>query len=482
MHSRLEFSILSKRTTYVFKNDSYNFLEKKIFLIQTMIKIVCYTITKVIKKERMVSLLNLYSDIKIVDSIMGSGKTHAAINYINHSVGERFIVITPYLSEVERYKECCKKRDFVEPTIKNKYGTKIEGFKKLLNQRRNIVTTHSLFQNFTDEIIDICRANNYTLIMDESIEVISEHYITPSDITVLKKYYVNIDENTNMLKWKEEKSDYFGVFSKEKKLCSLNSLFYYNEYKTLCLFPSKVFDAFRKIFILTFMFDCQFQKYYFDFLNIPYTYITVKGDSLNNYSFSQEESTNAFIKEHNYKNLIHIINHEKLNSIGDRETGLSKMWFKRNENNSSAMRILKNNISNYYKNIRKTKTSNNIWTTFKDYETLLKGKGYAKGYAPLNARATNDFQDRTSIAYIANRYVNPNIKNFFSQQGITIDEDKYALSEMLQFIWRSAIRNGEEVWVYVPSIRMRRLLEEWVNNGEKPENSSVRRTMRKVSE
>ena len=33
---------------------------------------------------------------------------------------------------------------------------------------------------------------------------------------------------------------------------------------------------------------------------------------------------------------------------------------------------------------------------------------------------------------------------------------------MLQFIWRSAIRNGEEIWVYIPSIRMRNLLKQWI--------------------
>ena len=33
---------------------------------------------------------------------------------------------------------------------------------------------------------------------------------------------------------------------------------------------------------------------------------------------------------------------------------------------------------------------------------------------------------------------------------------------MLQFIWRSAIRDGKEIWVYIPSIRMRNLLKQWI--------------------
>lgn len=33
---------------------------------------------------------------------------------------------------------------------------------------------------------------------------------------------------------------------------------------------------------------------------------------------------------------------------------------------------------------------------------------------------------------------------------------------MIQWIWRSAIRNGEEISLYLPSKRMRDLLTEWI--------------------
>lgn len=49
-------------------------------------------------------------------------------------------------------------------------------------------------------------------------------------------------------------------------------------------------------------------------------------------------------------------------------------------------------------------------------------------------------------------------------RNIKLDEDGYALSEMLQFIWRSAIRNGEPIEIYIPSKRMRELLIKYLNN------------------
>ena len=131
------------------------------------------------------------------------------------------------------------------------------------------------------------------------------------------------------------------------------------------------------------------------------------------------------------------------------------------------MKVLKNNLYNYFHNIRENKAEDNIWTTFKEYKEILKGKGYTKGFLSCNARATNEYRNRTSVAYTINRYLNPFIKSFFKVNNISVDENGYALSEMLQFIWRSAIRDGKEIWVYIPSIRMRELLKQWIKDNSK---------------
>lgn len=40
--------------------------------------------------------------IKVCDAIMGSGKSSAAITYMNEHPDDKFIYITPYLNEVKR--------------------------------------------------------------------------------------------------------------------------------------------------------------------------------------------------------------------------------------------------------------------------------------------------------------------------------------------------------------------------------------------
>ena len=73
--------------------------------------------------------------------------------------------------------------------------------------------------------------------------------------------------------------------------------------------------------------------------------------------------------------------------------------------------------------------------------------------------------------YIANLFMNVNEKKFYQMHGIEVDEDVYALSIMVQWIWRSAIRDGGEVSLYIPSSRMRTLLTDWIETTSKGGNT-----------
>lgn len=121
-------------------------------------------------------------------------------------------------------------------------------------------------------------------------------------------------------------------------------------------------------------------------------------------------------------------------------------------------------MRNFARNIMQAKGKDIIWTTHKEFQNHLSGLGYAKIFVPCNARATNDYGDRHVVMYMINRYLNPYVKKFFEEYNIMVDEDGYALSEMIQFIWRSAIRNNEPIYCYIPSKRMRNLLQDYIDN------------------
>ena len=395
----------------------------------------------------------------IVDGIMGCGKSSAAINAINaSSPDDKYMVITPYLDEVQRYKHMCPSKHFKEPMYKG--GSKLDNIKDLIRNGHNIVSTHALFHKFDREIINIIETLGYKLIMDEVTDVVEEYDITIDDIENLKKNYCNYDKETGRLIWREEKQKYRGKFSEVKNMCNTGSVVLTNNCTILLwLFPVEVFKAFEEVYILTYMFNAQIQRYYFDYHKLKYKNLYVAGDSVEEYRFTDVKS--ATKHKYNYSELINVLDHYKLNIIGKDWYALSKTWF--NDNNGTAViKQLQNNVVNFFRNIACASSDSVLWSTFKDYQKQLSGKGYTKGFLSINARATNLYKERTALAYLANRFCKPMIKKFFVERGVDVDEDGYALSEMLQWIWRSAIREGNKIQIYIPSSRMRGLLIKWI--------------------
>lgn len=397
--------------------------------------------------------------INVVDSICGSGKSTAVINLINDSpCDKKFLYITPLLSEVERIKNGCSIKNFCSPeeTYKNKsYGTKMNSLKYLMNNGRNIVSTHSLFRMFDEETIDLSYLNEYTLILDEVADVLELLPISIYDLETLREKYTIIEESGKMI-WTAD--TYVGEFDKYKKMCELNCVSLYDNSRSpslLWMFPISIFNAFKEIYILTYMFDAQIQKYYYDYYNIQYNKLYIRNSKLTEEPYLHDESE--------IKKLINICDNAKMNTVGDLTNSLSRSWYERNKSNI-AINTLKNNCVNFFKHIAGTPSSKNLWTTYKEFEKDIRGNGYSKCFKPINTRATNSFINRESVAYLCNIYLNPYVKNFFLQHEIRVDEEKYALSELLQFIFRSRIRVGQRINLYLPSSRMRNILYEWINS------------------
>lgn len=137
-------------------------------------------------------------EITVVDSIMGSGKTSWAFQYIDSAPrNTKFIFITPYLDEIERILNSTSKQ-FVQPESQGKY-TKLDSFKKEVEDGNNIAATHRLFQMCDAELIQLIAAENYVLILDEVMNVIDEVKITKDDIQILKRDAVIYSFNHDFL-------------------------------------------------------------------------------------------------------------------------------------------------------------------------------------------------------------------------------------------------------------------------------------------
>lgn len=405
--------------------------------------------------------------IKIVDMVCGGGKTSAAINLINNSPKEKkFLYITPYLTEVERILTECSEKHFVQP--KSIDGKKINGIEQLLNRGRNIVSTHALFLCFNSTIIELLKIQDYTLILDEVVDVARQvDEIKGNDLKYLLNY--TIPGENGILRWNKDKK-YEGTWlSKYRNYIDLEALYYYKGTAILYLFPVKCFTAFKDIYVLTYMFDAQIQRCYFDFNNLKYDYYHVEStseDKSNTSAYYFVKGKECLENREKFSNLINVVDDKKLNEIGDTDSALSVTWYNKNRG-TILIKKLQNNTYNFFHNVVQTPSGLNLWTTFEKNRDALKGDGYKKSFLACNARATNEYLNRTSIAYLCNRYYDPILKGFFVTNNITVKEDDWALSELLQFIFRSAIRQEKKITLYLPSSRMRRLLTDWLTEPER---------------
>lgn len=392
--------------------------------------------------------------INVIDSVMGSGKTSWAIQFMNESGPlDRFIYITPFLSEVQRVKTSAVDRNFIEPNNANEEGRKLRSLKDLIVQGRDIVSTHSLFQTADDELIDLLTDSGYTLILDEVMDVIEPVNVKASDIKTLEASE-NIEIVGTKVIWKGDPY-YDGRYLDIRLLAQAGNLFYHRGKFLVWAFPPDVFRALNRVYVMTYLFDGSIQRNYYDMFGFEYEYNAVK------LLDGRYELVPYDKKEEKRKELFALIDlyEGRMNDVGKRKNALSATYLRNAD--VDVLKPLRNNTYNFFMNIARVKKAEAYYSTLKDVETVLAPRSYKGSAIAVNARATNEHVEARAIAYLFNRYPNPHIKAFFQDNGVTVDEDLLAVGDLLQWIWRSRIRNGEPIQAYIPSSRMRGLLQAW---------------------
>ncbi|MCI2908888.1 hypothetical protein [Staphylococcus hominis] len=436
--------------------------------------------------------------INIVDGIPGLGKTQFAIQMINNHVIEfwgdfessdafsrNFLYVTPYIDEVKRIHDSVD-AEIIDPNTEDS-KTKSKHLSELINEGKSVVMTHSLFLKINDSLFSILEKQGYTLILDEVIDPIEPVDITKSDINILKNSNsIEIDSTGKVFWMNQEYNDEFkktNRFNDIKTACERERL-YSNEKQSIFveMISPKLFKSFENIYVLTYLFEGQILKYYFDYFNMKYQLHSVKKEN-NQYQLiplNRKNEDRTFIKEN-----LEIYEDKRpkrgpkpsLNFSIDQDPSngknyLSSSWLKTASEDN--LKKLQNNIRNYFNNLIKCKTTELFWTTLKEKASDLKSdkNTYHKdsnkdNFLFLNIKATNEYRERKAAAYIYSRYMIPDIKLFFNSwrpKNDPVDEDIFALSELIQFIFRGRIREGKKLYCYIPSHRMRTLLCKWLNH------------------
>lgn len=409
--------------------------------------------------------------VNVVDAPCGYGKTSWAIQYMNDMSIEshRFIYVTPFLDEVTRVKQSVNSRKFHEPeSVKG--STKLDDLHRQLGQGKDIATTHALFQMANSETKELIRSNNYTLVLDEVMNVIEQIPLRKDDLDFLREAgaieYKVSDKGLTFIKWNEDMRDWDTKYNDIKQMALTGNLMYCNSSALIWNMPCDIFLMFNDVFILTYLFKGQFQRYYYDLHGIQYRYLSVAKDQqgFNLVPYRNREPHNKTA----IKQQVSIYDGQ-LNAIGDKRTSLSTSWFE-NPTNKNLVVTLQRNAYNFFTNMCKANNETAIWSTVKGNKNSImnkvKPKSFAKCFIPMTSRATNLYKEKYHLAYLVNRFMNPIEKKFFEQYEVKVDEDAWALSELIQWVWRSRIRDGHPITIYIPSKRMRELLKQYLSSDD----------------
>lgn len=393
------------------------------------------------------------NSVVVYDQIMGSGKTHNAILRMNRNRNKTPILyVAPLLDEVDRVLR--EVPDMYDPKVssyKDHTGEVIVSYKRddLLRRagkKNSLATTHSLFSKLHKN--DYNYFKSYDLILDEVITPIEVLKIKIDDIKIaLNEGLLVVNESTNEVSFTGD--GYEGKFYAElKNYCDTSNVVFVNDQLLVWAFPPEIFKSFRSVTVLTYLFEGSLLANYFKYYDIPYKVI--------------EQPEQEIAEQKNQIADLLNIYEGACNQIGENPTAFSVNWLKRQR--PYIFKKISTTVSNMVTRKFNTSSENTAFTTFKSFQSKLKGKGYSKGFIAVNAKATNDYSHKETMIYLANRYLNPSIIAFFRYGGVTVDEDQYALSEMLQWVWRGQIRRGESMNLFIPSRRMRNFLYDWLEN------------------
>ncbi|TCI50039.1 hypothetical protein EVJ24_15190, partial [Exiguobacterium sp. SH1S21] len=125
------------------------------------------------------------------------------------------------------------------------------------------------------ELITLIQLQGYTLILDEVMDVLEPVKLSSDDLKVLlsaknKRGESIITVNGNgFVSWNDE-TYLEGNFTNIRNVAKAGNLMLFNNVAMYWLFPIEAFKGFDEVFIMTYMFSGQIQKYYYDLFNLHY--------------------------------------------------------------------------------------------------------------------------------------------------------------------------------------------------------------------
>lgn len=450
---------------------------------------------------------------------MGGHKTSWAMSYMN-SHSDKWIYAAPLLSESRRIVEGCPRRGFVEPMVIpkspfHKKMSKREHLLSLIEGGLNISTTHAMLTGFDSTILEAIKSENYHLMLDETPEfvepfnmsmdrlkeMVDGEYLAVDDVatgqpagsqpTVQRLRALSKARHFRATSPSKAKQDGTGAWHWTKRmrayllklfrLADAGQLYLVDGQHVVRVLPPEMLTAFESSSILTFMPEGSYLSSWMAANGIEphHRTVTMSGGKALLDVWAGPNADEGF--RSTVGGLIQVYEGtgpKSLNWIGEptakSKNPLTTNWWEKELTHEKA-KALHTLCGSFFKRHRQpgTTAEHNMWTVLGSVRELVAGDGSScENWVASTTRATNLYIHKANIAFMANPYPLVPVDAYFKGLGKPIDTDKFSLSVLLQWAWRSRLREGKPVSAYIPSSRMRELFSRWATV-TKPEPAAV---------
>lgn len=422
-------------------------------------------------------------EIKLIDYMMGVGKSSyildKMVDWSNDGKYEQFVYISPLLSEVGgkrkdkgrgydkgRVQEKCPWLDFKFPVTQG--SSKLDSFRDLLLRGKNISATHSVFTNLTPLDIELIRERKNVLIIDEEVQALDtyndlgkNHFnvlLSGGQVYITKEGKVcwnhkDFPQSEDFLN-RPDDGDYSindRKLSRFINLCDGGYLHKVNDKVIIWEYPMSILEAFDEVIVMTYMFDASPMA----------SWCKMNDVGVKQLSIPELDNKQDQIKKE-VRGLLDIVETKKMREV--EKFGYSYSWW----NGTGMNKIYTDKVKKVLEDVSKNHLSgigykDYLFTCPENSFKKIKGVGFSRSdWLYSDCKATNDYADKKVMFYLYSKFPNVFVSPFCKDKGADIDPDRYALSSMLQWLWRGCIRKGEPMKVVVLSKRMRDLLLNWL--------------------
>lgn len=397
---------------------------------------------------------------------MGSHKTSKIIEWMEENYNERYIYLSPLLSEVGeggRLSQSLSKITFEYPSSGGG-KTKCESLLELLEAGANISCTHSLYMSLTDRHLALIEDLGYILVIDEEVDVIDgfDRYSKDDYDWLYREKNISVSGDDGMVSWVGDTD--LGVGNKYymfKQYCDSQCLYVTKRSSDMMVtqLPIRLMTVAKRVIVLTYMFEG----------NILSCFLKLKGVVTKPFVGIETIS----VSKGHIRSLINLVPPNKSISWS-----MTSSWYSR------ATKIQLDAIAKHIRNIAiksGAEFDDLMYTLPKSRHVvvgeksvnLVKPKGYYRkrvdsGYSycwlAAQTRATNDYAHKSVLVHCYDRHPLVSVDSYLRDYGFPIDKVVFSLSELLQWIWRSRIRSGSKITVSIASKRMYDLFVDWLKS------------------